>query len=252
MPYARYCFQGLKTVLMPGESTYESVFISAGQNGWDLADPGYYTIQTALHLADEDVVSNELRLRIIPPASYEEEYVAQDFFSDTVGRIMTFDGSRYLERGNDVLRDVTARLADKRVAVHAQVALGAPLAQEYKLLEVGEDAPRLATSVGETGGGIRCLKPSAKEASAELSAALVQQPDVAAQTLGHIDYKYYADRYAAWLADQGESKAAADVQDTVLKTLSERGVLDRVLKDVQAARDGYQKQTSGRSSRSRK
>jgi hypothetical protein len=31
-------------------------------------------------------------MRITPPGRYEEEALAQDFFSDEVGRILVFDG----------------------------------------------------------------------------------------------------------------------------------------------------------------
>ncbi|MCA1991949.1 MAG: hypothetical protein LDL41_07870, partial [Coleofasciculus sp. S288] len=44
VPYAQYCWRPEIKVLMPGESVYESLFVSAGNNGWDVAEPGYYTI----------------------------------------------------------------------------------------------------------------------------------------------------------------------------------------------------------------
>jgi hypothetical protein len=43
---------------------YDSLFISAGRKGWDLAEPGKYTLQLALHLEGEDIVSNPLPLRV--------------------------------------------------------------------------------------------------------------------------------------------------------------------------------------------
>ena len=138
VPYARNCVRERNTVLPPGESIYESLFLSAGLNGWQLAEPGYYTVQVALHLNGEDVVSNALRLRITPPRGYEEEALAQDFFSDDVGRILAFDGSRILTAGNDAMRELAERFPDNRATVHARIALGNAVAVERKRLELGE------------------------------------------------------------------------------------------------------------------
>lgn len=98
-----------------GSSFYESLFISAGQNGWDLAEPGNYLIQIALHSHDEeqDIISNPLHLRIAPPHGYDEELLAQDFFSEDVGRILTFNGSQILTTANDTLREVAERLGER-------------------------------------------------------------------------------------------------------------------------------------------
>ena len=69
----------------------------------------------ALHSHDDKttVISNPLRLRVAPPRSYEEEFLAQDFFSESVGRILAFDGSRVLSSGNDTLQQVVEQLNDR-------------------------------------------------------------------------------------------------------------------------------------------
>ena len=43
---------------MPGESVYEPLFVSAGQNGWDIAEPGRYTVQVALDAEDEEYLTS--------------------------------------------------------------------------------------------------------------------------------------------------------------------------------------------------
>lgn len=73
----------------------------------------------------------------------------------------------------------------------------------------------------------------------ELGAALTDQTDEAAETLGRIDYKYYLDQWSDWLAEQGEIKEAKSVQSGLLQTLSARKVLDRVLKDLEARGAAY-------------
>lgn len=228
-PYAQYCWKTQLRVLMPGESTYESLFASVGKGGWQIAEPGYYTIQVALHQEDteEDLVSNPLRLRIAPPRSYDEEFLAQDFFSEDVGRILTFDGSQVLANGNDTLREVSAKLSDRAVAFHAEVALASVMAKEYKILDLDDpNHPK-----------IKVISPKVEEARKEFAAALTDQPKMAAKSLGHIDYKYYVDRFSDWLQKQGDVQGAVDVQDKLLETLSARGVANRVLQAIKKRRD---------------
>jgi hypothetical protein len=237
-PYAHYCYQSVNRALVPGESVYQSLFPSVGLNGWDMAEPGYYTVQAALHLDNEDVVSDPLRLRIAPPRGYDEEFIAQDFFSDDVGHILTFDGSQFLSKGNDTLREVAERLSERRVALHARVALANAMACEYKQLDLGEGT-RERMPVHMAGGKIKVTSANVKEARKEFTAALIDKRDVAAESLGHIDYKYYVNRFSDWLASQGEKKEASKVQDDLYQALSARKVKDRVLQEIKAKRESY-------------
>jgi hypothetical protein len=88
VPYATRCVKPGRRVLEAGASIYAPRFAAAGRNGWDLAEPGDYAVQLGLRVDGDDVVSNELRLRVTPPRSREEEFLAQDFFSDDVGRVL--------------------------------------------------------------------------------------------------------------------------------------------------------------------
>ena len=237
LPYARYCFVERKAVLHANESVYESLFLGAGRNGWDLAEPGDYTVQVALHLDGEDIVSNPLRLRVTPPRGYDEEALAQDFFSDDVGRVLNFDGSGVLTRANDVLQLVTERLPDRRVTVHARVALGNSVATERKRLQLGEGT-EAAVSAFAAGGRFVTLPADETAARKQLTSALMAETKVAAETLGHIDYKDYAVSFAEWLSERGDSKDATSVLNELYQTLSDRKVLERVLEQIKALRDG--------------
>jgi hypothetical protein len=239
-PYVQYCWQPANKALNVGQSIYDSLFVSVGRNGWDLAEPGNYLIQIALHLENEDIVSNQLMLRVAPSKGYEEEYVAQDFFSDSVGRILSFDGSQYLNQGNDALREVVERLPTSRVACHARIALGNAMARDYKLLQMAKGGEALM-SAEVAGGKINVVKTDATEARKQFGTALMDQPQIAAESLGHIDYKYYTDAYTHWLAKEGDTNAAASIQDTLYQTLSARKVLDRVLQEIKTTADGYKK-----------
>ena len=221
---------------MPGESTYESLSVSAGRNGWDMAEPGNYTVQVALHV-DEDIVSNPLRVRVALPRGYDEEVLAQDFFSDDVGRIIVFGGSRFFVKGNDVLREVVEKLSDRRVALHASLALGNEVAQEYKQLVEDPKEPRKQL-------GIEIQPAQPEEARQLLTVALTAQAETAVETFAHVEFKRQVDRFSDWLAQQGATEEARKSQDTLYKTMSAREVhgrkvLDRVVQEIKERRDSY-------------
>lgn len=237
VPYAQYCWLPRKKVLMPEESVYESLFVSAGRNGWDIAEPGNYTVQVALHVDGEDIVSNALRVRVAAPRGYDEEFLAQDFFSDEVGRIIAFDGSRFFTKGNDTLREVADKLSDGRVAFHASLALGNEMAREYKQLVKDPKEPRKQL-------GIKIQPAQPEEARKLLAGALTVQTAAAVESFGHIDFKRYLDRFSDWLAQQGAIDEAVKSQDALYQTMSTRQVrgrkiLDRVLKEIEERRDSY-------------
>jgi hypothetical protein len=247
LPYANRCWLPTTTVLPPGSSVYESLYVSSGRNGWDLAEPGYYAVQVAVRVGGEDVVSNRLRLRVAPPRGYDEEYLAQDFFSDDVGRIVALDGSRALARGNVTLREVIERLPDRRVALHAALGLAMPLRDTYKCLTEDDSEPRKHLGIRKEGA-----RP--EEARSLLEKALIEQRVTAVESLGHVDFRWYVDQFSEWLADRGDSVGASKVQETLYDTLARRevrgrGVLPAVLDEVKAQAEDYNKARSSRRSR---
>ena len=231
IPFARHCWQSHKSILRPGESAYSSLFVSAGLNGWDIAEPGYYTVQIAIEYAhQEEIVSNPLRIRVAPPRGYEEEYIAQDYFCDDVGRILTFDGSLFLSKGNDTLHEVVERLNDRRVAIHAEVALGAPLIRNFKQLVIDDNTNTMK---------INTHKADSEGARNYLSKALLKNRELSAETLGHVDFKYYTDRYSDFLATHGASSEAIKIQENLGQTLSKRGVAKKVVDQCRKKAKSY-------------
>jgi hypothetical protein len=236
-PFGRYCYLPDNVVLYPGESIYAPLSVSAGLNGWDIADPGRYLLQVALHRDVEDLISNELYLRVAPPRSYEDELIAQEVFTEDVGRVLAVRGSEVLSSANDVLRRVVDRLDDRRIAIHAAVALAAPEAKDYKVL----------TTDPTTGAGLQVKTRDAKpqEARQLLDQALTSRRDDAAETLGHIGYLRETDAASEFLAEAGDPSAAAETQSAAYETLSNRTVGDRkvlssVLDAVARKRDQYE------------
>jgi hypothetical protein len=236
IPFAQYCMQNAPKILQPGEAIYGSVYVTAGLNGIDVAEPGRYVLQAALHQADGDIVSKPLMLRIAPPRGYEEELIAQDFFSDEVSRVLAFDGSRVLNDANRTLREVVDRLGDRRVAKHARLPLALAMAERRRVLSVTGKIEQTLKPASAVGGAITLEAGQPDEAQAELRTALLTNADVAAESLSHVDYKYYVDELTTLLERSGEIDQAADAQDTMYKILAARNVLPRVLQEIERRR----------------
>jgi hypothetical protein len=231
VPFRQKCIQPATKVLMSGESIYGTVLASAGLNGWDVAEPGTYLIQTAAHVGDEDVVSAPFVLRIAPPISRDEEYAAGDVFTQETARLLVFGGSRYLEHGNDVLREVVERFPERRIALHARVALGSPMTLDYKLLVPTDDGLELEVVPAEPDEAAKLIEP-----------ALVEESEAAAESFGHIRYRTIAERVAVRLAAAGAEPAAARTIDSAIDTLGERKVDGRpvrpeVIDDLKETRE---------------
>jgi hypothetical protein len=225
-PHATMCWHSRKRVLEPGASMYASLYLSAGRDGFYVAEPGRYVVQGALHLDEEDIVSNVLTLRVLPPRGYDEETFGQDLFMPDVGRVFAFDGTRALQGANATLREALDRFAKHPVATHARVALALPQAVTFKELREGEGQARMQ---------FEGLQPDMKEARALLHEALAERPGDAARTLGHIDFAEYGAKYAKALTADGDESAAETERESVIDGLTERGVQTSVLDDVRAA-----------------
>jgi hypothetical protein len=220
LPYARYCRKAGQTVLRTSHSLYESLFVGAGRGGWRIDEPGVYLVQACLHLDNEDVLSNPLTIRVAPPQTREDELLAQDYFTEEVGRTLAFDGTRYFEQANNILNDVSLRLANRAVAAHAQIALQIGNLQDTKQLEMTGEAPRIVVVTADK-----------ETASRVLQQCLGRDADRSAETLGHIDYNYYVNR----VVDALEENPAIDVTLSLAETLSlarqtmeRRGVLPEI------------------------
>jgi len=223
-PFASACRKAGRRVLEPGESLYEPVFVGAGADGWLLAEPGWYALQACLHLdSGEDVVSAPLRMKILPPNGRDEEVLGQDLLTEPVARVLAFDGSREMGAANDVLREAADRFRDRPIAAHAQVALGLPLRRPGKVL-AGEGRP----------GAVDAVPPKPEEAKRLLESALLAKRDAAAETLGHIEYRGYAETLARFLAREGAPEEARKVVAALEKTLAARKVKPSVLDAIRA------------------
>lgn len=226
-PFAKYCGASSTIVIESNKSVYHPLFVSAGMNGWDIAEPGIYHIQIAIKNGEEDIISNLLTIRVAPPHGYDEEFIAQDLFSEDVGRVLALNGSRFLETANNTLSDVVDRLPKSRAACHARMALGVPLSIDYKILSL------------DKGKNFEILKKDVKGVAKKLGVALTDNVSEAAETLGHINYKNSVDRYCKFLSDEGSNDVAAKCQGEMHREFTTRQVLPIVLQQILETQKSY-------------
>ncbi|MET0888097.1 MAG: hypothetical protein ABWX92_16795 [Mycetocola sp.] len=232
IPYATACAEPRAEVLEPGLSAYESLPLFAGQNGWDVAEPGVYDIHVAAEVDGMVVFSNPLRLRVAAPRSSEEERLAGEFFTENVGRALTFSGTVALTDANETLRETVDRLPSSAAAVHAAVALAQPLARDFKSLTIPDTSVPM-TSVADADGSVAVRRAQPDQALTLMSTTTdTAVVDATAETLGHIGFRREVEQFAVALSNTGDSAGAASLQTDLAKALSNRGVLPRVVDEV--------------------
>lgn len=206
--------------LAPGEAVFENHFIGAGKQGWLMAKPGRYKLRAVLKVGATSVISNTLEVKVLPADSRDAERVAQDYFTDGVGRVLAFGGSLAQTDANNTLLDLTERLGQSKAAMHARYALAKPYLFDFKTLNFGVDGPSMQTRAANQ-----------SEALA-LASRLVKNANEAAETLGHLHYKRFFDHLSIALNDYGDLETAHQLQSQALDTLAARKVKSQHLVNV--------------------
>ncbi len=96
-PFVQHCFLATPRVLEPGGSVKATFFVSAGLDGWYLAEPGRYTLQAVLRTPEFVIAAEPQRIRIAHSCSWDEEVAAQDLFTKDVGRAFAFGASHGID-----------------------------------------------------------------------------------------------------------------------------------------------------------
>lgn len=221
LPYARYCYRAEPHILQPGQSLYAQCFLSAGRDGWYLTEPGRYHVYAALRTPAGHALSVPLNLQIDPPASREEERLSPDVFTDEVGRVLAFGGSRVLDEANGTLRGAMERLAQRPIATHAAAALAHVTSTPGRVLVDRDDADRR----------FELAEPAPKDAEPMIERAYGDL-NAAADTLGHIRLTEQIEQVATGLAKAGERREAAALTDRLAATLADRQVLPSVVQRI--------------------
>ena len=230
-PFATYCHEDEKSTVKKGESIYGSHLVSATPSGWLIDEPGFYTVQAAVDVDGEIVVSNILRIHVGPARSEHEVQLAPEYFSEDVGRVLAFRGAPSLPEATGVLEAIRAQCADNPAATHAALALAGPMRRDYKVLEADPDdraSMKIRSKRAKKAEGVK----------AEMD-ALMKDPDAAAQTLGHIKYFAALNSLADVMDDRGDVKGALQVITSSVKTMKRRGVLQSVIRAAERRMTKY-------------
>ena len=232
-PYATSCLEPRAQVLASGASTYETLPLFAGLNGWDVAEPGVYDIHVAAEVDGIVVFSDPLRLTVAAPKSAEAELLAADFFTEDVGRTLAFSGTVSLTGANDTLRETVERLPESSAAIHSAIALAQPLARDFKTLTIPNTEAAM-TSVADANGSLDVRRAQPDEALKLLGTAMGDNLGAAAaQTLGHVGYRREVEMFADALSHTGDAAGAASIQTDLAQVLADRGVLATVVQSVE-------------------
>ena len=219
-----HCHETKTATLNPGEAMYGSHLVSASTDGWTIDEPGFYNVQAVVDIDGEIVSSNVLSIYVNPPASKEESRLAPDYFTEDVGRALSFAGAPSLDKANDVLRDVVARCAKNPAARHADLALSAPMLRDFKVLNDAADKSEL---------GITSIKSKIDQGAKSQIAALVDDQNNAADTLGHIRYYGMLDQLATAMSSAGDERGANRVLKSAVSSMKTRKVLGSVIKEAE-------------------
>ncbi|MDQ3696904.1 MAG: hypothetical protein M3373_02610 [Gemmatimonadota bacterium] len=203
-------------VLEPGkERLYYSVNMTAGQFGFPFKEPGPYRIEAAFRNLDGGTAAAVMQLFVRPPVNYDDRRTLGRLLDARVGRTLYVGGTRVLEDVNERLDGVSTRLDDRHPAKYYLAAVRAkPLATPTKVVEPGTLQLRVQDPDPELAA--RALEP------------VVEQPEAAADSLGHIRYRSAVDVYTTASTEIGKRTKARDAQRTLLALFEQRDVLPSV------------------------
>src|SRR5262249_4341180 len=176
--------------------------VSAGVEGWLLSEPGVYRLQARLGHVEGVISAEPLDIRIALPRARLEERLAQDVFTDDVGRTRAFHGTRGNSGAIATLENVVDRLGDSAIARHAAVALALPMLRPGRVLRLPEGQAPMAPAACASGSKFEVVPARPDEARELLRRAV--RGDAAATTLGVAD----TERYRALVVGRLERKVA--------------------------------------------
>lgn len=223
-PMMSHCHKARSEQLEPGESIYGAHMLSASTEGWLIDEPGFYKVQAAIDLGEEIVVSNVLRIQVGPAISAVETTLAPDYFTEDVARVITFGGAPTLSDANELLKKLCSDCRDNPAARHAEVALTAPKLRHFKILDADGGRERMA---------IKTARAEVGKASKAQIRALLDDPDAAADTLGHIPYFGQLRVVAEAMEDHGDDKGAVDIMSRTIDVMKQRGILGSIIDNSQ-------------------
>jgi hypothetical protein len=164
------------------------------------------------------VVSPVLRMRVRPPASTEDEQVAELLLGEEQGQILVLLGSdsEALRSGNEALDNVIEKHGEHPLAVYARLAKGVNSQRDFKNLTAEKELL------------VRDAQP--KEAIKLLSA--VEQASTEEEGVDNITLNMVMRTLAGAEAQAGHPEKATKVLDRLLEVFGRKGVNPHVMQTI--------------------
>jgi hypothetical protein len=227
-PIASYCFEPTQVLLdHENPALYESAYVGYGRRGFYFDREGIYRLCAEYTATDGSIiVSNTLNVRIRPPASIDDEYIADQYFTSDSGVLFCLVGSdaQSLRNGMNAFQEVSERYPLHPLTIYSRFVSGVNLARNFK--SVGDDG-KIAVRQADLG-------------TAEKELAIVKAQSETTAGLDNITLNLVARCLANVQQRQQQDQKAAETLRTLVdfyekkKRLSPH-VVARIRKDVEIA-----------------
>lgn len=220
LPIAHTRFALETEVLAPGQAIYRELNITMGKLGFAFKEPGPYRVEASYRNTDGGTAASVLQLHVRPPADYGDRRAISTLFDARVGRVLQVGGSRLMEDANERIDAVKNRVGPAHpVTYYLDAVRAMPLAKPYKVLR--GDADQVD------------LKEQDPEVVHQRLTPLVEEPDKAADVVGHIVYRRLVETYTGAALETRNRSQAREAQSTLLELFRSRGVIQPVLEEVE-------------------
>ena len=205
---------------------YQLVDLTMGSYGFSFKEPGAYRIEASFTNVYGGAAAAVRQVYVRPPANYDVVPIVHELFDARVGLTLYVDGTRVMEEVNDKLAWVDRKLS---------VALGVcnPISRHLTTVRFKP----LATPSKVVDPTTRSIREYAEEPDTfvrEMHPVIMEQPEVTANTMGHIWYKDVIDTYTKAAVKVGELRRAEEAQQQMVNMFKKRGVVSSVVEDCES------------------
>ena len=223
VPLAHADMAANPTLLEPGNSLYQPVYLNGGRYGFHFKQPGPYRLDVVYTNCDGTQVPGVAQIWVRKAVSTEEQRAIAELYDARVGCVLYAGGSRIMEDVNDKLAWVSGKLPRKHPAgIYLRSCLAAPYAQPFKVLT--RDAKKVQMAESDPAMVIRQLKP------------VMTDLKMSADSLGHITLRSVVGHYTAALAKSGKKSDAKATLSKLIGLYRKRGVVAAAIKEMEKER----------------
>jgi hypothetical protein len=205
--------------LAPDQAIYRSVNLAIGIGGCPFKEPGTYRIDAGYQSAIGSAAAGSMLMKINPPASPDDWPVVRELFNARVGRVLYIGGSRTMEDALERIQWVSGKIGTKHPA---QFQLARAMSSAYM---------KSTKSVDIHKKKIKMLEPDPDKVTIAMK-PVIDRPDAAADSLGHIVYTRIVNDYADCSMGLPKKGQAAKALREMLELYQKRKVIRSVIEST--------------------